>query len=97
MIHQAAEPDREAGGEYQVDTADHAGDKYRARFQERPEHQREPDREIDHVLHQIISENQIEGVYPEHGVHILRPEPRRTRLVITRTVRPTFQRGPDLP
>src|SRR3546814_4236979 len=47
MIHQAAEPDREAGGEYQVDTADHAGDKYRARFQERPEHQREPDREID--------------------------------------------------
>src|SRR3546814_1491103 len=74
MIHQAAEPDREAGGEYQVDTADHAGDKYRARFQERPEHQREPDREIDHVLHQIISENQIEGVYPEHGVPILRTE-----------------------
>src|SRR3546814_11969150 len=46
MIHQAAEPDREAGGEYQVDTADHAGDKYRPRFQERPEHQREQDREI---------------------------------------------------
>src|SRR3546814_2983138 len=84
MIHQAAEPDREAGGEYQVDAADHAGDKYRARFQERPEHQREPDREIDHVLHQIISENQMEGIYPEHGMAILRAEPRRKRLVITR-------------
>src|SRR3546814_1502790 len=59
------------------------------------EHQREPDREIDHVLHQIISENQIEGVYPEHGVPILRTEPRRKRLVITRPVRPSFQRGTD--
>src|SRR3546814_12124490 len=57
--------------------------------------QREPDREIDHVLHQIISENQIEGVYPEHGVPILRTEPRRKRLVITRPVRPSFQRGTD--
>src|SRR3546814_487106 len=95
MIPQAAEPDREAGGEYQVDTADPAGDKDRARVQKRPEHQREPDREIDHVLHQIISENQIEGVYPEHGVPILRTEPRRKRLVITRPVRPSFQRGTD--
>src|SRR3546814_20556429 len=59
------------------------------------EHQREPDREIDHVLHQIISENQIEGVYPEHGVPLLRTEPRRKRLVITRPVRPSFQRGTD--
>src|SRR3546814_13310078 len=57
--------------------------------------QREPDREIDHVLHQIISENQIEGVYPEHGGPILRTEPRRKRLVITRPVRPSFQRGTD--
>src|SRR3546814_18068603 len=98
MIHQAAEPDREAGGEYQVDTADHAGDKYRERFQERPEHQREPDREIDNVLHQIISENQMEVVYPEHGVPILRTETQRKRLVITRTVRPSIQRrtAPDL-
>src|SRR3546814_20476384 len=84
MIHQAAEPDREAGGEYQVDAADHAGDKYRARFQERPEHQCEQDREIDHVLHQIISENQMEGIYPEHRVPILRTEPRRKRLIFNR-------------
>src|SRR3546814_5296806 len=42
-----------------------------------------------------MSENQIEGVYPEHGVPILRTEPRRKRLVITRPVRPSFQRGTD--
>src|SRR3546814_12264356 len=42
-----------------------------------------------------MSENQIEGVYPEHGVPIHRTEPRRKRLVITRPVRPSFQRGTD--
>jgi hypothetical protein len=65
VVDQAAEPDGKPRRHHQVEAADHSGDEHRARLEESPEHQGEPDREVGHVLDQVVGEDLVKGTHFE--------------------------------